>query len=253
MLNNIRCMEIYSMPCVYCLDYSHKPVGVIVKINRHVIRDGFKPDPDDDYSHVLGEKETKSTFCLDFEKAIGFGGEMKKIGQSEAFNHYLLKYPVCSFLTKYRMCDGTGKDTIVGGSCRNCQGSGKVSHDLWGAAIGGYLSREIIEYLSLFGANQTIKSIRTVLIQAYRRLTQERIDKFAEFSFRACNSGECGRLNIDVPGNATGIQVDGMTKIGNNGVQFTDHNMDNFFQQLTIIATLAKLCGETRMYLGQEI
>lgn len=90
-----------------------------------------------------------------------------------------------------------------------------------------------------------LKEITEAMISAHKKMNG-RLDPYNEHSFRAYIHDR-GRITLDCPGDACGVYVPPEEFWhGNRGREFSCHNTDTPFQQLTLLAGLAALHDKAR-------
>jgi len=178
-------------------------------------------------------------------------------------------------------CGGSGKDEFhYDGTCFNCDGKGKsvyydykeanailasltllfetlqfpeivtsskqfqlisvfVGVDLNRVGIGGEFSAEVVYYLSRSMGD--VPAMVTAMKAAHTKMEGE-MKEFYLSSFRASVDDRNGWLNVSCPGQACGINPSHVSRFGTNeGYEFSDHNVDQPIQLLTLLSSLAAL------------
>lgn len=114
------------------------------------------------------------------------------------------------------------------------------------AVIGAGLSREFSDYLRS-RSDQELPEVRAAIKSVYHYMFPG-YKKFGDFWFKARIMSH-GQLAIDVPGDACGLYVDGMSEGLRNvsrPFELDCHNVDGHHQQLALLSGLAALCGVAR-------
>jgi hypothetical protein len=111
----------------------------------------------------------------------------------------------------------------------------------FGGSLGGEFSPHMVKWLSRFGSSVTLPIMEEAMRTAWNHMMQPRTASLDHNQFRASIDGPNGWLNINCPGHACGLNPHYSGIREGQGYQFTDHNIDNTAQQLTLIAGLAAL------------
>jgi hypothetical protein len=114
------------------------------------------------------------------------------------------------------------------------------------AFISAVLSRPFGDYVRLL-SKQELPEVKAAIKSVYLHMFP-RYRRFDDFHFRAYVH-QHGQLIIDVPGEACGLYVDGMSrslKEASGPIELDCHNVDSPAQQLTLLSGLAALAGMTR-------
>ena len=118
--------------------------------------------------------------------------------------------------------------------------------NIHGGSLWGDFSSLIINWLRKTNETHSIlSSVRKTAIDAYTKMDGRKPDIFHDYDFRIALKN--GRLIMDCPGNACGINPDEeWGEKDDRGYKFSGHNVDNPMQQLTLLAGLAALHDEAR-------
>lgn len=217
-------------------------------------------------------------FAADFSEGLGFDGVFRNIGEEGDFSVFAAGLPRIFSLsnTPCRGCDGTGKDDL-NETCLYCMGRKKEVEEnqqparavltslavltLWLSSYkalttsnlpqlmtltvipgdgtdSGALSGEFSEALVKWLMRSPATLVRTAVVQAMKLSWKEMMSE-EERGFAGIRV-EQGRLHINVPGDASGLDPNGRAIFG-EGYPVAGHNLDSVAQQLTVIAGLAAL------------
>lgn len=112
--------------------------------------------------------------------------------------------------------------------------------------IGAMLAKPFGDCLRLISGRE-LPMVKEATKSTYLRMFPK-YDRFGDYNYRA-SVRDNGQLIIDVPGDACGLYVDGMSrslKESSGPMGLDCHNVDGAHQQLALLAGLAALCGMVR-------
>ncbi len=112
--------------------------------------------------------------------------------------------------------------------------------------IGGTYSIPFVKWLSDMPLYSNIPEMTDAMRTAYYQMMTNDHINFPELEFRASVDSGNGWLNVSCPGNACGLNPHHAGIQTGRGYDFSDHNVDNPAQQLTLLAGLAALHDKAR-------
>lgn len=123
----------------------------------------------------------------------------------------------------------------------------RTDYDIHGGSLGGTFSMALRKWLNSleFGP---IPEIIQAMKEAYNQMLG--LTEYNHLEFRANIDNEKGWLNIDCPGDATGLNPECVYIKKDEGYRFGCHNVDTPVQQITLIAGLAALYDRAKKEIG---
>lgn len=116
--------------------------------------------------------------------------------------------------------------------------------DIYDGLIGGTFSIDLVNWMSSFPIPYTIEEMVSAMKDVYGIIFGDKPDKFRRF--KASIDHKNGRLNINCPGQACGLNPS-YSQIGKkDGYDFIPHNIDTPLQPLILLAGLAALHDKAR-------
>ncbi|MFA6428003.1 MAG: hypothetical protein WCW02_00465 [Candidatus Buchananbacteria bacterium] len=266
-----------AVPCRYELSWQAEPPALILRVNRQLVFLLENPDQDE-IAELAKVNEFKNDFLATAD-SFGFDGVVKKVGLKGEFVEYEIEIPrVKKESGTCPICRGASKFFAV---CAYCNSTDKTyKHDEnkvrmisasltillrllnWsdqeiksksiqlltvqpitalganGGSMSGIYSKSLVAWLDKTDIFELSQAMIAAMQTCWIQLLQETATKF----FVSLNGD--GKLSITCPGNSCGLDPGGLqTK---QGYEFSSHNADSVWQQLTLLVGLAVLYDQAR-------
>jgi hypothetical protein len=154
-VRNFRMLTCETIPCWYEISWrgrNGKP-GILLRMHPDVVNSKNQIPPDArlalDFMQTFGFKRFSNTFEGDF----GFENALKRVGVAkDGFLEYEIPTPVVKKKSKKicGMCNGTGRNQVLDGSCIFCVKGKEIYYDYHEAFAVSASLNLLLEFLSLF-------------------------------------------------------------------------------------------------------
>lgn len=241
-VESVRNIIYRDLPCWYELSFDPTRPAILLRLHNDYISNALVMSDRTPIVDHLAQKLKLGHFSGDYNGDLGFNGALRNQRKVGDFTEYVVDpqqpFAASASLTALGvLLDKCNEDT----SSQMPQlltVKTETRYGMFGGSLSAKISNPFRMWLSSYSGRNTMpEALRSMMLAYGQMVGLHSPDKF----YFETRLGENGGLILNCPGNACGILPAYNSMSEGRGYELTCHNVDNYVQQLTLIAGLAVL------------